>query len=147
LHSRLVDFLAGSGADHVGRTFEDVLAFSDAELERRHDFIQWLFPLPEPSRAVPSAPVMDEAERRALSGSETAKERMARAAERMLAFYGANDHWKMSADHNHLRITRIIRSMRLILGDAAADGFRERITALAAGTPIPELTRRYWARA
>jgi subtilisin family serine protease len=51
-------FLAGRGTDGRGRTLERVLAFSDDELERVHDYIQWLFPLPTRSMAQPDAPVL-----------------------------------------------------------------------------------------
>ena len=54
----IVTFLEGEGPDDRGRSLFDVLAFDDAALERNHDFIQWLFPLPEPSSAVPDAPVL-----------------------------------------------------------------------------------------
>ena len=51
IDSPIVRFLVQDGRDGAGRTFAQVLAFGDAELERRHDFVQWLFPLGEPSAA------------------------------------------------------------------------------------------------
>ena len=38
----------------------------------------------------------------------------------MLVFYRDTRHWRAPVDHNHLRITRIIRSLRLLVSDAAA---------------------------
>ena len=145
--SAIVRFLANDGRDAAGRTFEDVLALSDVCLERRHDFIQWLFPLTEPSAAVPGSPVLTDADIQALRDSEIARARLARAGKRMLAFYRATDAWRAPADHNHLRITRIIRSLRLLCGDAAADRFREGVLALANGAPISTTSRDYWDRA
>ena len=55
------DFLRGTGCDGRGRRLADVLAFDDARIEGVHDFIQWLFPLAEASRAVPGAPVLGAA--------------------------------------------------------------------------------------
>jgi len=49
----LTSFLTDAGIDAAGRTHADNIAMTDEELENNHDFIQWLFPLPEPSRAVP----------------------------------------------------------------------------------------------
>ena len=46
-------FLEGEGVDARGRSIFDVLGMDNVALERTHDFIQWLFPLPEPSAAVP----------------------------------------------------------------------------------------------
>ena len=135
--SRLTAFIEGQGTDAAGRTLADVLAFDDAELERRHDFIQWLFPLPEPSRAVPGSPVLEPADVPALTASAPAQANLARAAERMLRFYADTAAWRASFDHNHLRITRIIRSLRLLAGDAAADAFRDALLSRVAAERIP----------
>jgi hypothetical protein len=142
-------FLEGEGTDARGRTLFDVLAMDDAALERTHDFIQWLFPLPEPSRAVPDAPVLTDAEAAAIRDSGLALCALAAATDRMDAFYRATHDWLMPNDHNHLRITRIIRSLRLLVGDAAADAFRAAILARVEATraPISLRSRGYWATA
>ena len=140
----LVGFLNGSGPDGAGRTLGDVLALDDEAMERRHDFIQWLFPLPEPSRAVPASPVLTEQDKTAISGSAVALANLARAAERMSDFYDATDHWLASHDHNHLRISRIIRSLRILAGD----GFREaRLESLyARGGRVNAVSLEHWRR-
>ena len=145
--TRLAAFLTGDGRDHAGRSFEEVLAFDDETLERRHDFIQWLFPLLEPSLAVPGAPVLTREDIAALKASPKALARMRQATERMAAFYAHGLHWRTPHDHNHRRITRIIKSLRLLLGDGAADTFRQQMLALAKGAPIDAEARRYWAEA
>lgn len=145
--SDIVLFLAADGQDCSGRSFEDVLALDDAALERRHDFIQWLFPLPEPSRAVPGSPVLTEADVAALRASAVAQERLVAAGARLRAFYRANGRWRQSYDHNHLRITRIVTSLRLLAGDAAADAFKAAILAEAEGAAINDETVGFWQRA
>ena len=147
MNSPLTRFLAADGRDHAGRTFEDVMAFDDEALERHHDFIQWLFPLPEASRAVPGAPVLSADDIAVLRASPEAQVRLAQAAERMMTFYGRETRWRAPYDHNHLRITRIIKSLRLLAGDAAANDFRTRILALAEGAPIAAEARGFWAAA
>lgn len=142
--SQLFEFLAAEGSDHAGRRHADVLALDDQALEQRHDFIQWLFPLPEPSRAVPGAPVMSADDLALLQGSPEGRARLRRSAERMLTFYRANRHWQVRRDHNHLRITRIFRSLRLILGDGDADAFRREILRLAEGAQIDPTALAYW---
>jgi hypothetical protein len=137
-------FLAKDGADNAGRRFEQVLAFDDRALEAHHDYIQWLFPLDEPSRAVPGSPVLDRASLAALRASDVVKRRQHEAAARMLKFYAGTAHWKRGFDHNHLRITRIIKSLRLICGDAEADAFKARIIELAGNAPIDPAARRFW---
>lgn len=123
--SPLVDFLNETGPDAAGRSVDAVLAFDDAALERHHDFVQWLFPLPEPSRAVPGSPVLTPEDQTAISGSATALANLAAGADRMARFYARTNPWLAPHDHNHLRISRIIRSLRLLVGDTTADRFRD----------------------
>ena len=147
--SALADFLAGRSPDAHGRTHSGILAWPDEDLEARHDFIQWLFPLPEASRAVPGSPVLGQADIEAVRASPAAQRNLAAATGRMLAFYRARDHWLRSHDHNHLRITRIIRSLRLLAGEAPADAFRSAILARVGqnGGGVNPTTLDYWAQA
>jgi hypothetical protein len=48
--SRLLAFYRGQAPDDAGRWLKDIWEWDDEQLETTHDFIQWLFPLPEPSR-------------------------------------------------------------------------------------------------
>jgi hypothetical protein len=147
--SGIASFLSGEGADGQGRSHGEILAYDDRTLEARHDFIQWLFPLPEQSRAVPGSPVLTPADIEAIHASDVAQRNLRAAAARMLAFYRDNDHWLRSHDHNHLRITRIVKSLRLLAGDGAADAFRsailERVEAKAA--PINAASLAFWSEA
>ncbi len=71
----LVPFLRGVGPDADGRFHVDILKFSDEELEETHDYIQWLFPLCEPSMAVPGSPyLVDEEVISILKGDEDVQE-------------------------------------------------------------------------
>ena len=56
--SFVVSSIEVEGRDHRGRLLSHILGFSLDELEFHHDYIQWLFPLPEPSGANPSAPLL-----------------------------------------------------------------------------------------
>jgi len=145
----IVLFLEGEGTDARGRTVFDVLAMDDVAMERTHDFIQWLFPLPEPSAAVPDSPVLAPGDIQAIRVSELAPIALAGATDRMVVFYQTTHDWLMPNDHNHHRITRIIRSLRLLQGDEAADAFRdvilERVEATRA--PVSARSRGYWATA
>lgn len=147
--SAIIEFLEGRGPDGSGRTFETILAFGPCQLERHHDFIQWLFPLPEPSLAVPGSPVLTEADIADLARSEIAQRHLACATTLMDRFYAQGQSWLRATDHNHLRITRIIRSLRLLSGDVAADAFRTRIERRVEDTraPVSATSRAYWAMA
>jgi hypothetical protein len=142
-------FLEGEGTDGRGRTLFEVLGFDDAALERTHDFIQWLFPLTEPSGAVPDAPVLTADQALAIHESAMAQCALAAATDRMAAFYAATTAWLLPHDHNHLRITRIIRSLRLLRGDDEADAFRamilDRVRTLRA--PVGARSHGYWTTA
>ena len=147
--SAVVDFLSGDGADRAGRTLEQVLAFDDAALERHHDYIQWLFPLPEASSAVPGAPVLSADDVLQIRSSDIAVTNLRAAAARMRDFYARTRHWLVPADHNHLRITRIIKSLRLLAGDAEADAFKTMIldTVGFSGANISARSMGFWASA
>lgn len=142
-------FLAGHGTDAAGRTLDAVLAMDDRDLERRHDFIQWLFPLPRPSGAVPGAPVMDEATRAALAADPAVGANLRRALARMSAFLRAGDRWLAPHDHNHLRISRMIESLTLLGLPAEAGAFHAEVLArnAAAGSPVSGTSLAHWVRA
>ena len=59
--NQLLAFYLGTGTDHRGRTLAEILRQDDLWFEITHDFIQWLFPLNELSRASLHAPLVDGA--------------------------------------------------------------------------------------
>lgn len=85
---RIVAFLHGTGRDDRGRAIADVHAFSMEALEDTHDYIQWLFPLKEPSRAQPQSPVLDGESARAIRDDLIARNALRKSLDVMLAFYG-----------------------------------------------------------
>jgi hypothetical protein len=85
----------------------------DVFWEETHDFIQWLFPLPEPSRAVPSSPVATREDFLELESNPFLRMRSTVATARFLTFLDNTQKWRCASDHNHLRITRALRSLRL----------------------------------
>jgi hypothetical protein len=147
--SPLHSYLTGEGADGRGRRIEDVLGFSDEALERSHDYVQWLFPLPTRSMAQPGAPVLSPADIAAIRADGRALANLRRAAARMLRFYEATDDWLTWSDHNHLRISRILQSLRLLTCEADATAFYRAILDrhASAGSPIDPRNLAYWKRA
>lgn len=149
----LIAFYRDGSRDDEGRTLAEIVAWSDSRLEVVHDYIQWMFPLPERSGANPSAPVLDEATIRAFRSTPAMRERLRQSFERMLRFYGLQwmadgsgqpvsrapgfsvcaQNWLSPMNHNHLRLTRMLRSLRLLgleresgaLFDALKDIYRE----------------------
>ena len=145
----LLGFLENKSTDAYGRYLSDIWAFNDQQIERTHNFIQWLFPLAVPSASVPGAPVLTKDDISAIRGSEVAQDNICQSAEWYSGFLDRNDFWKKSYDHNHLRITRVIRSLRLLVDVDEADAFRIEMYALLGNklSSIPSRTRVFWDEA
>ena len=118
----------------------------DRAIEQTHDFIQWLFPLTQPSGANRRAPVLSAEDVEAIRTSGMAQVALAAATDRMEVFYRRNDHWLTAHDHNHLRITRIIKSLGLLRGPDEAEAFRRFVLSRdeAAGRPVSGGSRQHW---
>ena len=123
----IVGFLEGKTPDHRGRTLSMVLAFSDERAEQTHDYVQWLFPLDEPSGSVQGAPVLSDLDIDEIKKSAAAQANLIKASEWFFQFLNQNQRWIAKYDHNQLRITRVIKSLRLLIGDIEADNFRQSI--------------------
>ena len=120
----IVGFLEGKTPDHRGRILAMLLQQTDHQAEATHDYIQWLFPLDEPSRSVNGAPVLTELDIDEIRQSSLAQSNLAESARWFLGFLERNNHWVTKYNHNHLRITRVIKSLRLLASDEAADEFK-----------------------
>ena len=126
--SALIKFFRGDGTDHASRTLEDILALDDFWLEHTHDYLQWLFPIPEPSQYNARVPALTSEDIACFRTDKHLRNQQIKSLDRMLTFYGLarrdegifplpglnmRTHiWLKPAGHNHLRITRIIRSLQ-----------------------------------
>jgi hypothetical protein len=125
--SAILTFYDGTGTDAAGRSIAEIWAWDHRRLEMVHDFIQWLFPLPEASRFNPDAPLLTSSDMAAFRNDPALQERVRRSLDLMLDFLGlartgrdvvrnarftpALD-WLSPANHNHLRLTRIMLFLR-----------------------------------
>ena len=77
--------------------------------------------------------------------SEVARANLERSARWYLGFLQRNDHWIKPYDHNHLRITRVIKSTRLLVGNEEVDNFRS-MTYNNLGLKIQNMieAKRFW---
>ncbi len=146
---KLLSFLQDVGPDHAGRYLSDIWKFSDQQIETTHDFIQWVFPLAEPSSAFPDAPILEPAEIDLIHKSSPATMNLERSAQWFLDYLARSKGWLRTHDHNHLRITRMIKSQRLLLGELAAGSTKEKVLQMAskAKTPIDDVALAYWRAA
>ena len=143
----IVGFLEGKTPDRRGRILAMLLQQTDHQAETNHDYIQWLFPLDEPSRSVNGAPVLTELDIDEIRQSSLAQANFAKSARWFLGFLERNDHWIIKYNHNHPRITRAIKSLRLLASDEAADEFRDKVLALAGDNLnlVDQKARGFWA--
>ena len=159
--------------DRRGRTRSSILAWSDEELEYHHDYIQLLFPLPEGSPFNPSAPVIDEVTFYAFRSRLELQTQLRASLQRMLHFYGfqfasetgrcdhseslqvwngsnyseASKNWVRRFNHNHLRITRILRSLRVLGLEKEAQEFFRALRRVYEGGMIGQKSMMFWTRA
>jgi hypothetical protein len=164
--SPILAFYRGSGTDSRGRSLVEILQQDDSWLEHTHDFIQWLFPLPEPSGAVPDAPLATPQVVVAFRSEESLRQRLRASFLRMLAFYGLaweegavipggnwpirREQWFTRGGHNDLRVTRILRSLSLLgLPGEACAMLRclEGLVQTEARCGVSPRTLGYWRRA
>jgi hypothetical protein len=119
--------------DARNRSLATILSWSDSQLESSHDYIQTVFPLPEESM-FSFAPIVTPEVRSAFLARPELRASLRGALDRMLTFYGlqfssasdketvtrgpnfaiASRNWVTRFDHNHLRMTRILRSLRVL---------------------------------
>src|SRR5688572_4686580 len=86
--SKLVRFYRGEAPDAQGRLLKDILAWNDEQLEEVHDFIQWLFPLREPSQFNAQAPLLTQDDIAAFHSEPVLHANLRRSLERFLGFLG-----------------------------------------------------------
>lgn len=122
----LLAFYRGQGPDHRGRWLQEIWRATPTWLEQTHDYIPWLFPLPEPSSVTPQAPLLTPHCRQVFATDPSLRQQMQRSLSVMLPFWGVVDlggeytlepHGELTAvwlqryNHNQLRLTRTIRSL------------------------------------
>lgn len=128
-------FYLGRSRDDKGRWLEDIWKWDDRKLERTHDYIQWLFPLPERSHFNPGAPTLTSLTIEAFRNSDDLRKRLSKSLRIMLRFYGLKSlvdedgcieiskgpefnmrrlEWLTMQNHNFLRLTRILKSLSIL---------------------------------
>lgn len=124
----------------------EILEKDDEFWENTHDFIQWVFPLDEKSRSNHNAPRLSGGDIRMIKLSPLAEENLGRAVTRYKQFLTNNLKWRTGYDHNHLRISRVIKCLRILESHDSAERFRFWIEQ-ELGPNINRIdikSRRYW---
>ena len=142
----ILAFLSGHGTDDQRRSILELMDRDDEFWERTHDFIQWLFPLAEASRSVRHAPVLTDDEIKQIRESQPIQANIQRSVLRYKEFLAGTTKWRSGYDHNHLRISRVIKSLRLLVSDEAANSFKYWVAGQL-GDQIDSIhaeSRRHW---
>ena len=172
LNSRIIAFYDGTEPDHRGRYVHEIQQWPDGQLEAVHDYIQWLFPLPEPSGFNVAAPVLSRESIQEFRRRPDLQEKLRISFLRLMNFYGLEARsgeritvtrapnfateatvWLSPGNHNHLRITRILRCLSLLGLEAEAKAFFDRLSEIyqdEQNKPVPAIsdeTMRYWREA
>jgi hypothetical protein len=148
----LVSFLSNEKATYKGIKFSDLLAKKDDFnfLERSHDYIQQLFPTTEKGAAI--AHLLNDDVIRRFSTQPRLKKNILKSFDMMLNFYGFHrvksrnvdlcsivqnenfderaDQWITKGNHNYLRITRILNSLKLLGLKKEAQSFLDALNAI-----------------
>ena len=164
--SIITDFYSGEIADHRGRALLDLQAQNFVQLEDHHDYIQWLFPLPEASRFNSHAPMLTDTDIAAFRSNAALRLKLQTSFVIMLHFYGLelamlpnsvyvkkgdawpdrSANWLTPRNHNYLRISRILRCLTVLGCEDRAVAFLaclERIYETHSRV-IGDVTLRYW---
>jgi hypothetical protein len=172
MNSRIIGFYGGTGPDHRGRYLHEIQQWDDDQLETVHDYIQWLFPLPEPSGFNAAAPILTRESMQEFLTRPELQQKLRVSLLLMLNFYGLEARsggqvtvtrspnfatkatgWLSPGNHNHLRITRILRCLTLLGLEAEAKAFCDCLSEIYEddqNKPLPVLsdeTMLYWRRA
>jgi Opioid growth factor receptor (OGFr) conserved region len=168
----IIGFYSGTQPDHRGRFLGEIQGSPDAQLESVHDYIQWLFPLPERSRFNVAAPVLTDESIHEFRTRPELQENLRASFLRMMNFYGFEARleepitvtrgpnfaaktagWLSPGDHNHLRITRILRCLTVLGLEAEAKAFFDCLSEIyedEQNKPLPAIsdeTMLYWKEA
>ena len=163
--------------DTRGRTLTQILSWKDDQLEYCHDYIQLLFPLPEGSPFNLSAPIIDRTTFNAFRTRNDLQSQLRLSLECMLHFYGfsfsrnhdhnagsdpslrsskvvkspqfdrASRNWVKKFNHNHLRITRVLRSLRVLGLEEEAKGVFKALQGVFEEGKISDKSMMFWTRA
>lgn len=139
-------FLINKIPDFKGRMLEDIWQYSDEQIENEHDFIQIIFPTNYESKSSFHGYFLkSKGEITTLKENKRVIQNLKKSADWFFQFLSRNDHWIKKYDHNHLRVTRIIECLRLLVSDQEADIFFSKVLSIIKDEDsIGERTLKFW---
>lgn len=157
--SAIIRFLLGEPVvvNEKPMDINTIWKYNYTQLEERHDYIQWLFPLADASDYNPNAPVLTLRDLEIITEHPAIRERLLRSLELMLDFYGFSLDWKTKTVsqtdpkawpptyHNYLRITRILKSLTICgLNEYAVAFYNALLSIPDIKNDVPQTSLDYW---
>ena len=161
--TQITPFYRLEAPDSQGRTLQSYWSMTDDQMEHRHDFIQWMFPLRQPSAFNPDAPLLTDDDINAFHHDPAMTNALRRSSTRFLQFLGleSDGHTIRKApnfhdraptcwnhpNHNFLRITRCLTSLRTLGLSHEAAALFTFLQSLHAQNRVDPNTFAYWQNA
>lgn len=157
----LMQFFRGEDNPLIPHKVDDIVTYTDEQMEMYHDFIQWIFPTMRPSQMHPEAPIIDEHFAEQLHTDKTACKNYCRTCQRYLNYMNfdceGDSHIVDSTReqpfytlpyHNFLRITRMLESLNQTGHQVCSRAVYEKMFEVMRTAPNHWLpyddTLRYW---
>ena len=130
-----------------GHKRDSLLMMPDHKFESNHGFTQWAVPTAGKSNHNFNAPVLDLCSAILLAERNDVSKFFENMSVRFLEFLKRNDHWKSRYNHNHLRFSRAIDSLRPLHSWELADWFYGQVKAFAGSSyDLMSDARTHWDR-
>ena len=141
----LREFLKNNETDIYHRYISEIWSFNDEQIETTHNFIQFLFPSTQPSKNsfnkiyINSDDLLYE-----LKSDKKVRESIMYSSNWYFSFLERNQHWQTYYDHNHLRISRVIESLNVIVSNRQANRFYKQVLDICLEELINDETKLIW---
>jgi hypothetical protein len=159
MSSFYINFFKNKITNENGLKLKDILNYNDKELEDKHNFIQYIFPLKSLSKYNPNAPIIDDEFIKAAKSDKKIRENIVRVYKRMMSFYGFDlktrplrlvdrnekKHWLKKNDHNYLRLSRIINFLFLVRMEILGYILFKELSKLRETGEIDDKTFKIWS--
>ena len=129
----LLEFFRNEKPNTHGQMFFDILSYDDKMFEKKHNFIQWLFPIDTKSNWNWRSPILTNADIVDINNDALALEHINLGTQRFLRFLGyeleglnvvkaANyqqriNQWVTKNNHNYKRISRFLCFCKMMGGE------------------------------
>lgn len=111
--SDILKFYLGEKGDY--RSLRDIRYFNNDQMEFTHDYIQWLFPSTEISKYNALAPVLTKKDIEYFLECKSIRVKVRHSVHQFMLFlYNTKYNWCCEFNHNHLRISRMLKFLMLI---------------------------------